>query len=308
MSLIAVQRFDPQRLRLRLPMHVYTRRFSMNTISKVSVDEIVEMTQLRPFPATASRLLSASKSPSTTMMEMTEIITHDPALSMQILKLANSSTYGMTAQISSIQHAGVIIGLSALKNLAISMLVGDMFEAGESKTDAARKALFDHSLLTACLSKHISRAIPSASSETAFLGGMLHDIGKLLLADYRPSEFAGAMSLSTRGESVVGELKTFGIDHVTVGESYCETWGLPGEMIDIVADHHRSGESMSSRELQAVVAANMLSGEWQDTDQEELDAALNTCPDYVPGTLTVETLKESVQEELDVITEIRASR
>lgn len=280
----------------------------MNTVSPPSVNDIVELTQLRPFPATASRLLSASKDPSSTMMDLTDIIAHDPALSMQILKLANSSTYGMTAQIASVQHAGVIIGLSALKNLAISMLVGDMFEDGDSETNTARQQLFDHSLLTACISKHICRSMRSTTPETAFLGGMLHDIGKLLLADFRPTEYCATMQLSTSGESVNGELKAFGIDHVTVGEAYCETWGLPGEMIDIVADHHQTEAAVHSVELQAVIAANELSRTWKNTDQQQLDCVMKACPDYSPETLTVTALQEAVQEELEVISEVRASR
>lgn len=242
------------------------------------------------------------------MIDLTEIIAHDPILSMQVLKVANSSTYGLTAQISSIQHAGVIIGLAALKNLAISMLVGEMFESGDPKTAEARQQLLDHTILMACISKHISRAMPSGNPDEAFLGGMLHDIGKLILADYRPDEFSEVIEQTVDGESEVMEVQVFGISHVTIGEACCESWGLPGSMIDIVADHHQVSPADASCDLQAVIAGNELSRSWDELTQEHLDSVLNCCPDFPSGALTLEDLKSKVQEEIDVMTEVRASR
>ncbi len=280
----------------------------MNTVSQISVDDLCELTQLRPFPDTASRLLSTSKNPSSTMVDFTKIIASDPVLTMQILKLANSSTYGLTAQIGSIQHAGVIIGLKALKNLAISMLVGGMFEAGDSKTSSARKELLDHALLTACVAKRISTALPGGCSDDAFLGGMLHDIGKLILADYRPDEFPTVMQQSAVEESVTVEAEFFGINHVAVGKACCEAWGLPGLMIDIVADHHNSLSDNDSMDLKAVAVSNVLSRSWDELDQEQFDQVLSG---YLPshaGALPVEQLKTSVQEEIETMADIRASR
>lgn len=280
----------------------------MNIASQISVNDLCELTQLRPFPDTASRLLSTSKDPSSTMMDLTEIIASDPVLTMQILKLANSSTYGLTAQIGSIQHAGVIIGLKALKNLAISMLVGGMFEAGDSKTSAARKQLLDHALLTACIAKRISMAMPGGCSDEAFLGGMLHDIGKLILADHRPDDFPTVMQQSGPGQSATIEVETFGINHVTIGEACCESWGLPGTMIDLVADHHNTSSENQSSDLKAVMAGNALSRSWIKLSQEELDQVLGEFSAGLSGTLPIEQLKTSVQEEIQTMTEIRASR
>lgn len=290
------------------PLNVFTTRFSMNTVTQIQVGELCELTQLRPFPDTASRLLVTSKDPSSTMMDLTDIISGDPVLSMQILKLANSCTYGLTAQIGSIQHAGVIIGLRALKNLAISMLVGGMFESGDSQTSAARQQLLDHSMLTACIAKRICAVLPGSCSDEAFLGGMLHDIGKLILADYRPSEFSAVMQQSCDGHSVEIESKSFGTNHVTVGEACCETWGLPGTMIDIVADHHHPTTHDQCGDLLAVTAGNVLSRSWKHLTQEELDQVLSRCSQGLSGALPVEQLKTSVQEEIDTMTEIRASR
>lgn len=242
------------------------------------------------------------------MMDLTDIISSDPVLTMQILKLANSCTYGLTAQIGSIQHAGVIIGLKALKNLAISMLVGGMFEDGDPQTSTARKDLLDHALLTACIAKRISVALPSGCSDEAFLGGMLHDIGKLILADYRPSDFPAVMQQSAPGQSVAAELESFGINHVTIGEACCEAWGLPGSMIDIVADHHHPSSQDQCCDLQAVIAGNVLSRSWNELVQEDLDKVLTECSTGLSGKLPVEQLKTSVQEEIEVMTEIRASR
>ncbi|MEP3479780.1 MAG: HDOD domain-containing protein [Fuerstiella sp.] len=280
----------------------------MNAATQISVDDLCKLTQLRPFPDTASRLLTISKDPSSTMMDLTEVIASDPILTMQILKLANSSVYGMTAQISSIQHAGVIIGLKALKNLAISMLVGGMFDAGESKTANVRKQLLEHSLLTACIAKQMSSAMPSGFSDEAFLGGMLHDIGKLILVDHRPDDFLAVLQKSGPGQSVVVEAETFGINHVTIGEACCEAWGLPGSMIDIVADHHNAVNADQACDLKAVMVGNQLSRSWGELAQEEFDQVLSQFSVELSGTLELEQLKSSVDEEIQLMTEIRASR
>lgn len=293
----------------RLPFSILvTTQFLMNTATQISVDDLCKLTQLRPFPDTASRLLTISKDPSSTMIDLTEVIASDPILTMQILKLANSSVYGMTAQIGSIQHAGVIIGLKALKNLAISMLVGGMFDAGQPETATIRQQLLDHSLLTACIAKQISCATPSGFSDEAFLGGMLHDIGKLILVDHRPDEFWAVLERSGPGQSVVVEAETFGLNHVTIGEACCEAWGLPGTMIDIVADHHNAVSEGNSSDLKAVMAGNLLSQSWTKLSQNELDQVLGQFFVELSGTLVLEQLKSNVDEEIQLMTEIRASR
>ncbi len=241
------------------------------------------------------------------MVQLTEIISRDPVLTMQLLKLANSSSYGMSAQISSVQHAGVIIGLSALKNMAISILVGDMFESGAPETNAARQDLFNHSLLTACMAKQIAGTLAGGNSEEAFLGGMLHDIGKLLLADHRPTEFSEVLQLSSSGKSVEQEVRVFGVDHVTLGEACCEAWGLPGSMIDIVAEHHAADSDYASDDLKAVVAANALSGHWDEFEQEQIDEVLGKYTGSPPGCIEVQALKEAVQQDLEVMMEVRAT-
>ena len=286
---------------------VPSSRMSISKTDHNLIDQLDELIVLRPFPAAASRLLAACRNENVTTSEISEIISHDPGLAIKLLQTVNSPIYGHSGQISSIQHATVVIGLRALKNLAISTAVGDVFGDGDVVTEETRKGLWSHSLACGSIARTLATVTGRALPDEAFLAGVVHDVGKLFFAEYRPDEYGRILRQHAAESTVEVEIEAFGIAHTSVGVACGRTWGLPDVISDVICFHHQPDESDYSGDLvQVVSTANQLTRIW-DTIQTEArceDTSLlfqemnvELSPDEISS------LKEQAMAELDSIRE-----
>lgn len=225
-----------------------------------SLDDVVE---LRPFPAAASQLMMACEKADVTAREITGIIKHDPGLSIKLLQIANSPLYGFAGEIRSVDHATVVLGMRALRDLAISTAVGGVFASGDKATAMARSQLWMHSLACGSVARRLAKTLGMESPDEAFLGGIVHDVGKLFFYDAQPVEYSKlAISVPASG-AVNAERDFFGIDHTFAGQKCGQNWGLPDEINDVICFHHAPGDADFGGELiDAVAAANQLCHLW----------------------------------------------
>jgi len=237
-----------------------------------SLDNLV---QLRPFPATASRLMSACDDPSVTAKQIGDIIRYDPTLAVSLLQLANSPIYGFTGEILSVEHATVVLGLRALKNLAVSLAVAEVFGDGDSRTAATRKQLWDHAIACGSIAQTLSLRTGKAVADEAFFAGVVHDIGKLLLMDHRPCEYMAIIAAEGQIDKVEREEATFGMAHTTVGGTCGRSWGLPDDIADVILFHHAPNEADFGGDLIDIVSvANRLTRIWEaDSEASEQNDA-----------------------------------
>lgn len=234
------------------------------------VDALDDLLEIRPFPSTSVRLIDACQDANVTASRLSGILTTDPALAVKLLQLANSPVYGHSGQICSVQHATVVIGMRALKNLALSAAVNDVFETGSAQTDAARKELWRHSLACGSFAQTIANGTGICCPEEAFLAGIVHDVGKLFFTDYRPEEYSLMLANTDSGGIVRQEEATFGIDHTAVGGRCSLLWGLPDEIGDTIRFHHAPDQSDFASDLTDLVhAANQLTRLWQNGDPDQ---------------------------------------
>lgn len=231
------------------------------------LDDVLE---LRPFPVAASKLISECDKSDSTAKQLSEIIKLDPALSLKLLQMANSPIYGFAGEIRSVDHAAVVLGMRALRDMAISVSVCDAFDSGSAASTTARKELWLHSLACGVVSRSLGLAIKIESPDEAFLGGIVHDVGKLFFFDHSPDEYIQATSISERSKLVSIENETFGIDHPNVGERCGQYWGLPDEINDVICFHHNPDDSDFDAELiKVVAAANQLCRVWTAGEKED---------------------------------------
>lgn len=236
-------------------------------------EQLDELIELRPFPVTASRIATACQDENATASQIGAIISQDPALAMKLLNTANSPIYGHSGQIRSVQDATVVIGLRALKNLVLSAAVGEVFGNGDAATAQSREKLLEHSIACGSIARTLASVTGLGVPEEAFLGGMIHDVGKLFFSDHRPDEYSEILVKATTNTIVDTELQIFGIAHTSVGGECSRTWGLPDEISDVICFHHQPDESDFESELVNVVnAANRLTRLWQAED------AVDSCP------------------------------
>ena len=213
----------------------------------------------RPIPQIAMQILEASeKFDLKTVVSLVEI---EPAYCVNLLTLANSPLYGHSREITSIQQAIVLIGFNNLNKLVLLLATKEVFDQGDHSKH--QMEIYSHSLATAAvaqtLAAHHNEAI---DANAAFLAGMLHDIGKLVLFDLAPKTSARLKNATQHGHHVAIEQSLFGIDHGQLGGKIGDSWMLPRTVNDAIACHHDN--ELPTETIPALVAlANQMAKEWE---------------------------------------------
>lgn len=175
--------------------------------------------------------------PETSVRRVAMIVEHDQAMAAKVLQLVNSAFFGLGRRMGSIREAVGYLGIKMIRSLALSLQVfhsfGKNFPAG---FDPEKER--NHSFKVASVARSIIRE--DAARDDAFLAGILHDIGKLLVATRRREEFADiiAESRETGVPVVVVEAKRWGATHAQIGAYLLGLWGIPLPIVEAVAHHH----------------------------------------------------------------------
>lgn len=176
--------------------------------------------------------------------QIAKILQEDPAMSVKVLKLTNSAFYGLQREIESVKQAVIIVGLEAIKNLVLSASVLDMFKGKDVDQDF-QETFWRHSLAVgfgARLLARTARARGILDPDTAFSGGLLHDIGKVILCCFLPKEqaqFKVERQADRESPTFLVEERVLGYNHAQIGAILAEQWKLPSRLRDAIAFHHR---------------------------------------------------------------------
>ena len=160
------------------------------------------------------------------------ILQEDPAMSVKVLKLTNSAFYGLSREIESVKQAVVIVGLEAIKNLVLSASVLDMFKGKDIDQDFQDK-FWRHSLAVGFCARLLARRAKARGMidpDSAFSGGLLHDIGKVILCCFLPKEHTAikeARETNAEMESFLLEEQVIGYNHCQIGDVLAKQWKLP---------------------------------------------------------------------------------
>ena len=185
----------------------------------------------------------------------------DPAMSAKILRLVNSAFYGMRSKSSSISHAIMVMGFNTVKNAVVSVTVLDTLGFKETLQDFDIAAFWRHSIGVAVLAKQLAGESRLVPVEDAFMTGLLHDIGKIIMVRYFRDEFAKVLQKmrEDRCSFADAETEVAAIDHVQIGAYLVRKWQLPENVIEAVAGHHyHISSSASSGLVDCIVIANAL--------------------------------------------------
>jgi len=199
---------------------------------------IANLGDLPPLPQVAAQVLRLAADPDSTTQELQRVISTDQALSAQILKIANSAMFGMVREVKTLTQAIMTLGFSTIKSVAIASSARNLYNRGG--TGLQERLLWEHALITALSARAYARAFRSPRLEEAFLGGLMHDIGKSVMGIKFPERY-GALVRSIYNEDVDGldaELELFGFDHAMVGEAILHSWNLPRSLGNTVRWHH----------------------------------------------------------------------
>ncbi|MDX2052436.1 MAG: response regulator [Polyangiaceae bacterium] len=186
--------------------------------------------------------------------EVASVIEQDPALSASILRLATSAYFGLPRKIHSVSEAVMYVGLNTVKGLALSAKVFESFKL-PAHCSFSLEGLQSHSLAVAQVARNLFDRAPK--KDDAFLAGLFHDFGKLVLAARVPTMYAEVLRASADGQAPVHsvERELFGTTHSEVGAYLLALWGFPVDLVDAVLLHHTEFSTIGI-ELHLAVAVN----------------------------------------------------
>ncbi|MFP3908052.1 MAG: HDOD domain-containing protein [Acidimicrobiales bacterium] len=228
-----------------------------------------ELTSLPSPPQVVLELRRLLSSDEPSLDRVAELIGTDPGLSAKLLQLVNSAFFGLGKRLTSVREAVSYLGINVLSNLAVAMSAFDRFTEGAANP-AFLMAEQAHALRMSGLVRDL---VPTGRvGHDAFVVGLLHDVGILVLSSAVPDEHqrARALAIDEGLPLTDAELAVFGTSHAEVGAYLLSLWGLPAEVLEAVANHHRAPE-LGHRTMDLVHAAYIA---------EMLDAAHSGRPRF----------------------------
>jgi HD-like signal output (HDOD) protein len=219
------------------------------------------ISHIATLPEITIKIIELVEQPTSTAQDLHNVIANDPALCSRILKVVNSAFYGLPRQIGSINRAIVLLGLNAVKNIAIAASLTKLFRGGELCPNFSARDLWVHSIATAACSKLICDTLRIGLPDEAFLAGLIHDIGIMVevqaLRDQLVQVF-DQMEFDSEGNPLKDmrelERQIIGADHCAFGAALCETWKFPKSFAYVTGAHHDPTELPGgSRALASVV-------------------------------------------------------
>lgn len=206
---------------------------------------IREISHIATLPEITLKIVELVEDPRSTAQDLHKIIANDPALCSRILKVVNSSFYGLPGQIGSINRAIVMLGLNAVKNIAIAASLAKLFRGGELTPNFSARALWMHSVATAASAKMLSDRMGFAASDEAFLCGLIHDIGIMVEMQYDRNKLIDVVQrvgADTMGVPAVDmcqlEETVFAANHQHFGAALCAKWKFPAAFALVTGHHH----------------------------------------------------------------------
>ncbi|MBD3390428.1 MAG: HDOD domain-containing protein [Chitinivibrionales bacterium] len=215
---------------------------------------------LPTLPTVVSKMIELVDNPKTSAASLARLISTDQSLTAKVLKLANSAYYGFSREISTVNMAIVVMGFNAVRDMGLSLSVFDVFKEATGTRSFDPTRFWEHSIACGVAAKVIARKHHHRFAGEAFVAGLLHDIGKVVLNQYAHKDFTDIMNRTAQGQPLDEvELQVVGTSHGEIGGWLADKWRLPVVISDSIRYHHEPWKSTRNPVLVAIVSlANYL--------------------------------------------------
>lgn len=204
----------------------------------VLTDIVKNIRDLPSLPAVVMEVLKTFEQTDVNIGVLADKVSKDQALTAKTLRLANSSFYGLQRKVASIQQAITILGFDSVRTLITAAAVTDVFDTRDSAS-LDSKVFWRHAIGTALCAKMMARYL-NLNQDFAFVSGLLHDIGQLVLVTRFPQRYAQVAAYRAKHDcfTLEAERAVLEMDHPAVGRALAEHWKFPLAMQRAIADHH----------------------------------------------------------------------
>lgn len=197
---------------------------------------IMNAGDLPTIPVVATKVLQLIESEEATAEEMARVVSSDPAVAARVLKISNSSFYGCQRQVQTLSHAIMMLGYNTLKSIVIAASVKQVYKP----YGLTEKMLWEHSFGAGLAARIIANKTRLVNEEEAFLGGLFHDIGKIIMNSMNNQSFRDVMQKCYNEDLsfLEAEQMVYGYTHVEVGGLVIKKWNFPEMLMQAVLKHH----------------------------------------------------------------------
>ncbi len=229
-------------------------------MNKLSRDQVAaRLKQLPSLPATVSELLASFDNEDIDVTRIAHQIAHDQGLTARVLRVANSSFYGLQSRVGTINEAVVVLGFRAVRSMVLAVGMTSAFRLDQCPGFDAR-AYLRHCAAVGLTARELA-GVAGQNVELAFTGGILHDIGQLVFAANFPEQYAATLAYRHQHDCflAVAERDVLGLDHAEVGGMLAESWRFPAALHAAVAEHHQPAAAEAGSLADLVHVADSLS-------------------------------------------------
>ncbi len=248
---------------------------------KATLAKLAGFKNLPSIPKVLFEVTKLLNSPGATTLKLAELISKDTGLTTKILAVANSPLYGIKRSVSSIEFAIIVLGQQEIKDAVTAISLADSFKIQPS-------AYFDpiefwvHSMVSGAASKNIAQNLGFSFASDAFVAGILHDMGILVIYNFMNDDFQKIFSRSKKENIpiVQAEKETLGLTHQEIGRFLGEKWNLPLPLCDSFNFHHRPSLAQNNIELVTIIhlvdymTQKLNSGQLSWDDEISLDPSV----------------------------------
>ena len=211
--------------------------------------------KVKTLPHVEIRLSKLISDKNSTMREFEEVIRLDPTLVLRLLRLVNSSYYGLRQKVNSISRAVVFVGMNNLRNMVVTEALKGIMKNSSKKKAVSRNELWLHSATVGVCGQMISERLFEQKGEDAFLCGILHDIGMIIEEQVEKDLFEKACEAYDPETKPITEYEReiIGTDHCELGSMLAKTWKLPPDVQKGIQEHHNIIDELSPSSVTGII-------------------------------------------------------
>jgi HD-like signal output (HDOD) protein len=271
---------------------------------------IMTIRDLPAMPHVASKVLELSSDPDTSAAKLQQVISDDQAMTARILKIANSAMYACSRRIKTLSEAIVMLGFNSIRSLVVTSAARNLYGVGSARMGLKERLLWEHSIGCAFACRLLVAERHPALTEEAFLAGLMHDIGKLVLNLQLPDRFDEVVQIvyNENRDFHETERELLGFDHARVGELLVNKWKLSPVLEEVIGLHHEAEMMTTERPLLLYLdLANMVCHKYGIGFKEHPDLDLCDTPGaraYGFGNDDFAEIARKLQQTLEVEMEV----
>ncbi len=241
-------------------------------LNKADLRRIVETINIPTLPTVVMKVNQMVNDPEVGLMEIGGTIAQDAPIASRVLRIANSSYYGLQAPVKSAEQAAAVVGARALQSIAMQASVMTQYEHLADVEDFDLESVWRHAILTAQLCQMIAQRYEGETdmaAEEYYTCGLLHDIGKVVLLDNFPDQYLAVFRDAREKRRAVhlSEKEILGVMHTEIGAQVAVRWDFPDEVVHAIRYHHGPREELTGKPNVAIVAlADQIGYRLQDLE------------------------------------------